>query len=337
MPQFDFSKKITSKKLKEFADLMIEISSEVGFKVSARGWNYIMENRRLINKDQFDKCENAINRCRKEGLLPVNFIAEEDARMFDGVEIPSGGTVEDTLKWMLRDVLDGSRYFKPDWWQDEEYYIQVVVEKIDLKTLFTPVCEQYKIPIANGRGWQSILQRADYSRRFKEAEDAGLKCVLLYAKDFDPDGGRIADTIRKNLADLKNIYWEDEQVGYDPSDLIIDVFGLEYDFIMQNKYTWIDNLITGGGIDLSNPKHRNHKLPYVQQYLKKYGARKCESNALVTTPEIGRKLCEDTIIKYLGGNAPQRFKAKRDKVISDYAIVLEDSQLAPVINDFLNK
>lgn len=106
-------------------------------------------------------------------MLPVDFTAEEDARKFHGVEEPSSGDVSNTLAWMLRDVLDGSRYFTPDWWEGEEYYIQMVVEKIDLVTLFTPITSKYHIPIANSKGWSSILQRAEYSRRFKEAEEKG--------------------------------------------------------------------------------------------------------------------------------------------------------------------
>ena len=333
--QFDFSKNINRKKLQEFADLMSGISDSIGFKVSARGWCYICEQAGYIDKSQFDKVENAINRCRKEGLLPVDFVAEEDARAFEGVITPTDGTVSDTLRWMLNDVLNGSKYFQPNWWEDEKYYIQVVVEKIDLKTLFSPICAKYKIPLANAKGWQSILQRAEYSRRFKEAEDNGLQCVLLYAGDHDPDGGRISDTIRKNLHDIQDVNWDDGLEGYNPSNLIIDRFGLEYDFIIKNKYTWIDNLITGSGMDLSSPKHKNHKLPYVQTYLKNVGARKCESNVLVTTPDIGRQLCEESILKYLGDDAPNRFQLKADKVKSDYQDVLNESNLSQPIIDFL--
>src|SRR5690606_38765788 len=103
--------------------------------------------------------------------------------------------------------------------------------KVDLVTLFSPVCKKYKIPIANSKGWSSMLQRAEYARRFQEARDKGLKCVLLYCGDHDPDGLRIGEFLRKNLQDLNDIKWEDGEIGYDAKDLIIDRFGLNYDFI----------------------------------------------------------------------------------------------------------
>ena len=331
VPQFDVTKKITKKKIQQFADLMIEISEQAGFKMSSRGWAYICEQRGMITKDQFDKVESAINRCRKEGYLPVDFTADDAGREFEGVEKPDEGTVKDTLRWMMNNVLDGHRYYTPNWWKDEEYYIQMVVEKIDLKTLFEPVCAEYHIPIANSKGWNSINSRAEYSRRFKQAEDMGLKCVLLYMGDHDPDGLRISDTMRKNLFDIKDIVWEDGETGYDPTDLIIDRFGLNYDFIIEQQYTWIQGLMTGGNKDLSDPKHHNHNLPYVQNYLKKIGARKCEANVVVTTPDLIREFCRENIERYLGVESKDRFAEKRRIVEEEYYDSLDKSGLTEPI------
>lgn len=148
---FDFSKRLTRIRKEEFSSLMRQLSRKIGFKVSSRGWCYIMEQAGYINKDQFDKVTNAINDCRKEGLLPVDFVAEEKARAFTGIEKPSDRSLESILKWMVTDVLDGARFYTPNWWRNEEYYIQMVVEKIDLVTLFEPVCREFHIPIANAK------------------------------------------------------------------------------------------------------------------------------------------------------------------------------------------
>lgn len=332
----DLSKRLSKKQLQGFADELIQISNRIGFKVSARGWCYLLEQSRVINKDQFNKVEDAINRCRRFGILPVDFVAEEDARAFNGVEHPSPGTVKDTLKWMLRDVLDGQKYFTPDWWDGEDYYIQMVVEKIDLRTLFEPVCREYHIPVANSKGWSSILQRAEYARRFKEAENNGLKCVLLYCGDHDPDGLRISDTLRANLEQVSGVEWNDGEEGYDPDGLQITRFGLNYDFIIDNNYTWIDNLITGSGKDLADPAHPNFNLPYVQEYLSNIGERKCEANAIVTTPEAARQLCREAIEDIVGVDARKRFAAKRAEVREAYDALLTETKLEPVIKKIIN-
>lgn len=307
--------------MREFADQLKKLSHQVGMKISARGWCYIMEGFNLITKAQFDVVERLINGCRRNGILSIDFVAQEETRQFSGVEIPEERSPIVYVGGWLDGALHAERYYTPNWWKKEEYYIQMVTEKIDLKTMFEPVCEEFHIPIATGSGWQSMRQRAEYGRRFKKAEEAGLKCVLLYCGDFDPDGGRISDKLRKNLKDVMYIEWEDGWSGYDPQSLNIKRFGLDYDFIIANKLTWIDNLITsrknadGSVRDLADPSHPNHHLPYVQDYLKKYGPRKCESNALIIKPKEGRALCQQKIEEYLGKDAKDRFRERREEVV----------------------
>lgn len=316
---------INFKNLEEFAEFMQQVSREIGFRVSSRGWAYILEQKRFINKNEFDKVTNAINKCRKKGYLPIDFTAEESARDFEGVEKPDTSHIVDNFGAWLRASFNAAENYTPDWWDGEEYYIQMVVEKIDLVTLFQPVCEEYHIPIANSKGWSSMLQRAEYARRFAEARDKGLKCVLLYCGDHDPDGLRISEFIRKNLEDLKDIEWRDGITGYDPYDLIIDRFGLNYDFIEANGFTWIDNLITGSGKNLASPTHKNFRMPYVQNYLNEIGERKCEANAIVVLPEVARELVRNEIESYLGTGAKSRFETKRQAVRDELKEFMEES------------
>jgi hypothetical protein len=343
MEEFDFSKRLTKKRMGDFANLMKSISRTIGMKVSSRGWCYIMEGRGVINKDQFDRVTDAINRCRKDGFLPVDFVAEESARQFHGVEEPSelnGLTLKRCLEWSLEGAMDGHRYYTPNWWKNEEYYIQIVVEKVDLVNLFKPITDRFHIPIANSKGWSSISQRAEYSRRFKEAQDMGLKCVLLYCGDHDPDGLRISETLMSNLRDVKDIVWNDGETGYDPRDLIIDRFGLNYEYIIDNGFTWIDNLITGNTakkMDLSEERHPNHFLPYVQHYLGVVGARKCEANVLVVTPERARELVLEAILKYVGPDAEDRFKVKREEIEERYSRMLDQFGVREDIQAIINK
>lgn len=312
--EFNLNQKATRERLEEFAEKINELQERIGFKVSARGWCYQLESERLINKDEFDKVESWINKCRKEGILPIDFTSEEEGRKFGGVETPDTDTPVEDLRYWIKNTLTTEERYVPNWWEGEEYYIQMLVEKIDLKTLFAPVCEKYKIPIATSKGWSSMLQRAIYSRRFKEAEEQGLKPLLLYCGDHDPDGLRISDFIRKNLEDLKNIVWEDGLSGYDPESLEIVRFGLDAEFIEKHKLTWINNLITGSGKNLASSSHKNHEMEYVQDYINKFGVRKCEANAIVPLPKIARKFVDDTIKEYLGEDAEQRFLDKRQKV-----------------------
>lgn len=334
---FQLKKKYKREELQDFAEKIIQISNTIGFKVSSRGWCYILEGYRLINKDEFDKVDSLINNCRRYGYLPIDFVAEESSRQFNGIEEPDDDNVVKKFGNYLRGAMNAAEYFTPDWWRGEEYYIQMVVEKIDIVTLFQPVCEEYHIPIANSKGWSSMLQRAEYARRFKEAQDNGMQCVLLYCGDHDPDGLRISEFIKNNLVDLKDIRWDDGTEGYDPEDLIIERFGLNYDFIIKNKLTWIDNLITGSGKNLASPSHKNHSMPYVREYLKKIGERKCEANAIITKPKEAQSLVRDAIEGYLGKDARSRFAKKREAVKTEFDNFLDDNDIRPSINDIFDQ
>jgi hypothetical protein len=189
------------------------------------------------------------------------------------------------------------RWYQPiSLWSFQSNYVEMVVEKSDLRTLFEPVCADYHVPIWNAGGWSDINSRADMMGRFREHDEAGRHCVLLYCGDFDPAGLFISQLIRKNLRDLE------AAVGWCPDEdrLVIDRFGLNEDFIEANKLLWVDGLETGSGqYNLEDPRHPDHDKPYVQDYLKRYGARKVEANALVTHFEAGRRLCREAIERYI--------------------------------------
>ncbi|KKN29324.1 hypothetical protein LCGC14_0845340 [marine sediment metagenome] len=321
--------------LREFSADLVKLGEDIGFKISSRGWCYLLEGFGLINKAEFDKVENLINNCRRQGYLPIDFTAEEEGRQFSGIEIPDDDTPLEHFANVLRASLRCEDFYTPDWWIGEDYYIQMIVEKIDLKTLFSPVCEQYHIPIATTKGWSSMKQRAEYARRFGEAEERGMKCVLLYCGDYDPDGLRISDFLRKNLADLQDIYWEDGTHGYNPSTLIIKRFGLGYDFIEENNLSWIENLITGSKKNLASPSHKNHFMPYVQEYLKKVGARKCEANALVVRPQEAEDLVRSAIENYLGSGAIKRFEERHEDARQQIIGFREENDVEEMIENIV--
>jgi hypothetical protein len=285
-----------------FCDWILKLDARIDFRVSSRGFGYIMENEGLIDKTEFDIGETIINDARKSGDLPVDICATDQRRVADNVE-----TIHGDVQTHAAGLISGLRnahlsYFPFSFWEDQEYYVEQSVEKIDLKSLNGPICAEYFIPITNGAAWNDINSRFQMMERFKYWESRGKKCVLLYCGDFDPAGLQISSFLRSNMQDLA------EAVGWDPRNLIIDRFGLNYDFIIDQGLTWIPNLKTSGKYSLDDPRHREHKQAYVQNYLRSYGVRKVEANALVTRPEAGRELCRAAINRYVPETAPEEYR-----------------------------
>jgi len=170
------------------------------------------------------------------------------------------------------------------------------------------LCKEFYVPLTNFKGWSDLNARAAMMRRFKQREGEGKKCVLLLCTDLDPGGLDQANKMRKNLEDLARA------VGWSPENLVIIRFGLDAKFINRHRLTWIDNLETGSGLQLDDPDHADFAKSYVQSYIAQFGVRKCEANALVVAPEIGRRLCRDAILRHIPADAPAEHQRKLDRV-----------------------
>jgi hypothetical protein len=299
-------------KLESFCDLVGQIASTLDFKVSSRGWCYILEEHGL-GKGDFDEAQTRINECRKSGLLPLDICAEDNNRQAAHLDDLDSDDPDDYAADIVSRVQYQHIFYTPiSFWRDLPVYIEMQVEKIDLRSLFGPVCSQFHVPLTNARGWSDLNSRAAIMRRFKYWERRGKQCVLLYCGDHDPAGLAISDCLRANLADLA------DAVGWSPVQLIIERFGLNADFIEAKRLTWIDGLETGSGRSLADPRHPDHKKSYVQDYLRRFGARKVEANALVVRPEAGRELCRQAILRHVPADAVADYerllKIEREKV-----------------------
>jgi hypothetical protein len=314
--KFDFTQKLTKKKKSKLAKLILEIAEQTPYSWSTRGWCYMLEGKGWLTKDQFDKVQSAINDLRKNGEIPVDLIAHETGRDIDGIFYRVDNSPIYCLRKTLKNVLHAENYYRANYWDDEKHFILIMVEKVDLITIFREVAQNYYLPLTNAKGWSSVTQRAEIGRLFKEAEKNGKKTHLLYFGDHDPDGLRIAETLKNNFRDIQNIVWQNGETGYDPKNLKIHRVGLKASQIKKLKLKWIDNLTTGRKDkndqprDLSFPNHKNHYLPYVQNYLNVHGAKKCEANAIVTVYKEAQKILEKEILRIMGDDVLERFRAK---------------------------
>jgi hypothetical protein len=289
----------------EFCKVLLELQSRLDFSVGSRGWAYVLEGERFIDKDEIDAAQDLINACRKSGALPLDFCSEDGKRVAENVE-----EIDPDPQEMADSIFDyvqtAEEHYTPfSFWDDLDTYVQMGVEKSNIKNLFAKPCAEFYVPIANLGGWADLNVRAGFMQRFKQKEAEGKQCVMLTSTDLDPGGLSINDFLRSNLEELA------DAVGWSPRNLIIKRFGLNDDFVERHGLTWIENLATSKGeYPLNDKRHPDHHKDYVQSYLRKYGVRKVEADALLKVPEIGRDLCRQAILKYVPANAPRLYQAK---------------------------
>ena len=275
------------------------------FSVGRRGWCYLMENERMITKGEFDRAEKLITDCRKNGKLPFYICAEDESRAADYVEqLDQDDTTQEAADWLDSLLTAHERWNPESFWDHQDYDIEMLTEKLDLKSLFAVVCRKYHIPLANMKGWSDLNLRGRMAERFAEMERRGKQCVLLVCGDHDPGGLHITDKLLKNFEQIS------KATGWTPDNLTVSRFGLNYDFIEANGLTWIDNLETSSGLELDDPDHADRWKVYVDGYIEQFGVRKVEANALVIRPVEGRQLAERAILEFLNKAGIKRYNAE---------------------------
>lgn len=291
------------KALSEWCREIIRVADTMDYKIGARDWCYVLEVAGSLTKGQFDGGEKLITACRKSGHLPVDICVTDNGRPTANLKFidrtSAAEEAEDIFARMRNAYLD---YHPFSLWENQEYYVQVAVEKMGVYSLFQEPTAEFDVPLVNIGGWSDVNSCVEMMRRFAYWEARGKKCVLLVFVDHDPGGLLIAEFLRKNLSDLSNA------VGWSPKKLIIVRFGLKPDFIRRHRLSWIPNLETSSGERLDDPDHNDHNKDYVQSYIKKFGVRKVEANALVTCGEAGRELCSQAILKYVSQSAVEKYR-----------------------------
>lgn len=291
------------------------MSRDTGYKFGPRGWAYYAEGLGLITKGEFDRFEKLLVDMRKDGELDPDVIEPDASRIATNVGDFEGSSYapEQMAKWAVDDISDNLRrwaesYHQHGYWDDLDYYVEMIVEKKDLVQIFKSTADRYNVRITNGKGDTDIHSRLAMLKRFRDHTEAGRRCVLLAVGDHDPKGLFIVEGLRRTLMSctgIKGLNWWD-------ADFDVVNVGLTEAQIDRMGLMKINNLETGGGKDLSDPRHPDHYKPYVQDYLANFGVWKCEANALVGHPQKAMDMLEDAITQYIPAEHPDDIEAKNE-------------------------
>lgn len=329
VPHGEFHAPEYRKTLAIFAEEIKAIDRQSSFHVRPRmrGWGYRLESLGKIDKGQFDALANAINDCRKIGLLPMNIISPDPdtSRHFQGIHrATTPNTILDQFRNGVKEMLDILPSNITDFYAGEKYYVIMVVEKGEVLSLFGLVCRDYFVPYVSSKGWSNLEIRANIAAQCKWALEYRLIPVLLLFYDMDPKGEEIPDTFRKNLKDME------EATGWNPNNMIIERFGLTDEQIVRFRLSWVNNLQTSSGREAKSTRK-------VIAYIQRHGERKCEMESLYKDDETTRaaeQICREAIEKYLGCDAKERFRKKEEESKAKLSIVY-DSPVWKQLNDEL--
>lgn len=299
----------------EMGEAIERMSRETGYKFGPRGWAYYAEGLGLITKGEFSRFEILLTDMRKDGELDPDVIEPDGSRM--ATEVGDFDAETDTPEEHAQLAVDDIRdrlnawarvFHEYGYWDDLDYYVEMIVEKKDLVQIFKSTADRYNVRITNGKGDTDIHTRLAMLKRFRDHTEAGRQCILLAIGDHDPKGLNIVEGLQRTIlscANLKGLDWDD------PDFEVVNV-GLTEAQINDLGLMKIGNLETGGGKDLSSRSHPDHYKPYVQDYIAQFGIWKCEANALVGNPRKARGLLESVINRYIPVDHPAGIKSKNE-------------------------
>ncbi len=139
-----------------------------------------------------DLCD-LLTRARLDGSIEWGTIADETRPFTSWRTWPEPGA-------FVSEEADGLlRGYWRNLMQSQSNHVEIIAEKLTVKTIIEKVAEEYCIPVTIGRGFCSIQPRYAMAQRFVRSKRD--KLVVLVVSDLDPDGEGIAESFARSLRD----------------------------------------------------------------------------------------------------------------------------------------
>ena len=238
-----------------------------GYRMTLRQLFYQLVTKNILeNKEsQYKKLSTLLKDARMSGLIDWDVIE-------DRIRVPSMPGQFDNLSHLVQAAISSYRL---DRWENQEYYVEVWVEKDALYGILEPITRKYHVHLLVNRGYSSTSALHESVLRIKEQQDY-KECVVLYMGDHDPSGMNMVHDIRDRFQDFE-------------CHATVEPLALTMDQIEQYNLP-------------SNPAKMSD--PRSKEYVKEFGKISWELDAL--NPDVLSELISSNIEKRLNADEYQR-------------------------------
>lgn len=274
----------SSLELIELMNNVINSYNAQGYSLTLRQLYYQLVARDLIsnNEKSYNKIGNLVSDGRLAGLIDWNGIVDRTRRLtsLNHYENP-------------QEIIElASNWYRNDMWENQDYYVEVWVEKEALSDIVGQASERFDVPYFSCRGYVSQSAMYKASLRFRDKQMVGKHCILIYLGDHDPSGIDMGRDIQERL----------------------DVFQVHDDMFDFNRIA-----LSMEQIKEFNPPPNPAKLTdsRANGYIEKYGYNSWELDAL--EPRVITGLITTEIEKYLD---KERYNEILEKVAEEKSVML---------------
>ena len=136
---------------------------------------------------------------RKEGIVAWTSIADDTRRSLGGDNM--FWDPEEFAKDYVDYILEAHEKYTLPRWTDQDYYVEIWLEKFALARTFESWVGDMKIVLVPSRGYSSWTFLYKAQKRIRQKVSEGKEVVVLYFGDFDPSGVDIERFIEERKAE----------------------------------------------------------------------------------------------------------------------------------------
>jgi hypothetical protein len=153
---------------------------EQGYDLSLRQLYYQLVSNNIVpnSEKSYKNIGNLVSDARLSGYIDWDMIKDR------GREMVSNPHWDDPAEFMTA-VAPQYRF---DLWEDQETYVEVMVEKQALEGVLIPVCRGLDVPFTANKGYSSSSALYEASKRFLKAAEQNKELHVIYLGDHDPSG-----------------------------------------------------------------------------------------------------------------------------------------------------
>jgi len=137
----------------------------------------------------YNKSQRAIKDMRERGVLPFELIADNSRSFYR----------PDTHRDLTSLLKEQHRYYRKDFWDSQDSYIEIWLEKEALRSVFASVTFEFQIPLYVSKGFTSLSFVYAASEEIKRINKDAY--IYLFT-DYDPSGMIVAQTIEKRMREF---------------------------------------------------------------------------------------------------------------------------------------
>jgi hypothetical protein len=173
------------------ANTIIAAYEADGYSLTLRQLYYQFVSRDLIqnNMKEYKKLGSAINDARLAGLIDWNAIEDRTRNLQGNQHWENPG-----------EIIDASAAgYALDKWEDQDYRVEVWVEKDALLGVMERVCRRLDVDYFSCRGYTSQSEMWRAGKRLSSYVKAGQKPIIIHLGDHDPSGKDMTRDVQDRL------------------------------------------------------------------------------------------------------------------------------------------